>query len=73
MNQEEWEKTIIFYMTNGGWENDRNDSDTIGFTFKENDKTYIRDYDKKSRHYVHYNADQVVNIRQILKEKHEEI
>jgi hypothetical protein len=69
MNQDEWEKIIVSYMTNGGWVNDRNDDDTLGFTFKEDGMTYIRDYNKKSRHFVHYNADQIVNLKQTVDEK----
>ncbi len=68
MDQAEWEKNITEYMTKGGWTKDRDNEKTLGFSFKEGDKHWMRDYDKKNRSFVSYNGNQTVNIR-IVKEK----
>lgn len=62
MNQDEWEKYITDYMTKGGWTKDRDDETTIGFHFIENEFKWIRDYDKKTKKFVQFNGNQVVNL-----------
>lgn len=62
MTDEEWEKEIILWMTNGGWVNDRNDEKTLGFSFMEPPHHWIRDYDKKERRFVQYDGNLRVNI-----------
>ncbi len=63
MNQEEWEKSIIEYMTKGGWIKDRDDEKTLGFYFIESEKRWIRDYDKKERRFVQFDGNQRINLR----------
>ncbi len=63
MTQEEWENSIIDWMTNGGWINDRDDETTLGFSFMEGEHHWIRDYDKKSKSFVHYDRNQTIELR----------
>lgn len=60
--QEEWEKTMIAWMTSRGWVNDRNDETTLGFSLRNKDEWWIRDYDKRSRTFIHYNGNQKINL-----------
>ncbi len=63
MDQEEWEKYITEYMTNEGWTCDRNDENTLGFSFTQGKHTWIRDYDKKKRRFVQFDGNTVVNLK----------
>jgi hypothetical protein len=59
----EWEARIIKNMTDNGWVNDHNDEERLGFTFKDqNGKNWVRDYYKKTRSFVHFCGDDVVNL-----------
>jgi len=62
MTDEEWQKAMIEYMTNGGWTCDRNDEKTLGFSFIEGESHWIRDYDKKERRFVQYDGNRRVNL-----------
>jgi signal-transduction protein with cAMP-binding, CBS, and nucleotidyltransferase domain len=62
MNQDEWEKCIKEWMHNGGWECDRDDEKTLGFSFIEGDHHWIRDYCKKERRFVQFDGNQRVNL-----------
>ncbi len=63
MNQEEWEESITNYMTNEGWTKDRDDETTLGFSLEQGPSHWIRDYDKKSHRFVHYDGNVRVNIK----------
>ncbi len=62
MTQDEWESFITEWMTRGGWVCDRNDETTLGFSYKQGDSHWIRDYDKKNRSFVHYDGNVRVNL-----------
>lgn len=62
MNQEDWETDIKEYMKNGGWTCDRDDDETIGFSFIQGENHWMRDYDKKERRFVQFDGNQRVNI-----------
>ena len=62
MKQFEWEDKIIKYMTESGWQLSRNDDKAIGFSFVEGEKHWIRDYDKKSHRFVHYDGNHTINL-----------
>lgn len=60
---EEWEKSVKDHMSKGGWVNDRNDETTLGFSIEEGPHKWIRDYNKKSRTFVHYDGNMKINLR----------
>lgn len=61
-----WEEEVIEYMTGRGWKCDVNDENRLGFVFYENEeKEWIRDYDKKTKRFVQFNGRQVVNLRTV--------
>ena len=65
MEQGLWEASIKRLMLEGGWTMDRDNETTLGFTFREdNGDEWIRDYDKKSRTFVHFNGSQKINLVQ---------
>lgn len=59
MTEEEWRETMIVHMNKYGWALDRDDETTLGFTLDG----WIRDYDKKTRRFVHFNGNQIVNLK----------
>ncbi len=63
INQDEWEKLLIDYMTEKGWINDRYDETYIGFSFVEGKHYWIRDYDRKTRRFIHLDGNLVLNLR----------
>lgn len=63
MEQSLWEDSIKRMMLEGGWTMDRDNENTLGFVFREdNGDEWIRDYDKKSRTFVHFNGSQKINL-----------
>ena len=71
--QEQWEEHTKKCMKQGGWTLDRDDEKTLGFTCKDKNTgdTWIRDYDKKSRNFVHFNGDHMLNLIVTKKVKNE--
>lgn len=68
MTQEDWEKQVTQHMVSSGWELDRDDETTLGFSFKTRDGGHwVRDYDKKTRAFVHFDAKQRVSLVQTVK------
>jgi len=63
MNQAGWESSVKEKMTNAGWVCDRDDETNLGFSFEEGDKKWIRDYEKKTRKFVQFNGNQIVNLK----------
>jgi hypothetical protein len=60
----EWEEAMIAWMKSRGWENDINDETTLGFSFTEsNGDKWIRDYNKKSRSFIHYNGSRKITLK----------
>jgi len=55
-NQEDWEKSVINYMTEEGWIIDKNDETTIGFSRQDGIHKYIKDFNKKTRRFVCYDG-----------------
>lgn len=64
LTQESWERAIKLMMEQGGWTLDRDDETHLGFHFIEGDAKWIKDYDKKTRSFVQFNGNQVVNLVQ---------
>lgn len=62
LTNDDWEKAVSEHMTKGGWIKDRDDVKTLGFSFIEGDKHWMRDYDKKTRRFVQFNGNQKVNL-----------
>lgn len=62
MDQVEWEARVKSWMLEGGWEMDYDNETTLGFSFKEGDYHWMRDYNKKSRRFVQFDGNQRVNI-----------
>ncbi len=63
MEYEDWKKYIIEYMTNKGWTNDRDDDSTLGFSFPEGEKLWIRDYDKTTRRFIQFDGNLRIKIK----------
>jgi hypothetical protein len=64
MTEQQWEKSVIENMTEDGWINDRNDEETLGFSFKQEDGAcWIRDYNKKTRTFVQFMGNQLINLK----------
>ena len=53
-----WEEEITEFMITSGWTKDRDNKTTIGF--KNGD--WIRDYNKKTRRFIHFNGEQKMNL-----------
>jgi len=65
MEQDLWERSIKKMMSDGGWTMDIDNDDKIGFVFMdEKGDKWIRDYDKKTRTFVHFNGDHKINLKQ---------
>jgi len=64
MTDEEWREHIIELMTKAEWQLDIEDENILGFFFIEGDKKWIRDYDKKTRRFVQFDANQKVNLQE---------
>lgn len=62
MEQLEWEELIKKWMIDSGWQCDRDDETTIGFSFIEGERHWIRDYDKKKRRFVQFDGNQRVKL-----------
>jgi hypothetical protein len=61
-----WEEAMIQHMTDKGWKCDVNDASRLGFSLYQDEKhEWIRDYDKKTHHYIQMNGRQIVNLKTI--------
>lgn len=60
--QGEWESLTKHWMAKGGWDCDRDDEKTLGFSFIEGGHRWIRDYCKKERRFVQYDGNRRVNL-----------
>ncbi len=66
-SQDEWMKAVTESMILSGWLLDRDDETTLGFSFKTRDGGHwVRDYDKKTRVFVHFDATQRVSLVQVV-------
>lgn len=63
INQDEWEEKIIKFMNECGWKLEKNTETLLGFGFIQDEKHWMRDYDKKTRKFAQYNGNEVVNIK----------
>jgi len=62
MDQKTWEESVKNQMIESGWKCDRDDEENLGFHFIEDGFHWIRDYCKKTRTFVQYNGNQVINL-----------
>ena len=56
----EWEKDVISCMTKCGWRLEINNENTLGF--KHIGSEWFRDFDKKTRRFIHGNGAQIINL-----------
>ncbi len=61
-SDKEWEEVMIVWMKSRGWENDQNNETTLGFSFKEGDHHWIRDYEKSTRRFIQYDGNQKITL-----------
>ena len=64
-SQEEWETKVKSFMEKSGFTLDRDDETTLGFTSNTKCENFewVRDYSKKTRSFVQFNAKQKINVR----------
>ncbi len=60
----EEESYLIKSLVERGWICDVNTENKLGFIFPvDENEEWIRDYDKKTKRYVHYNGKTKINLR----------
>ncbi len=62
MTEEEWKDELIPLLEKEGWVNDVDDEFKLGFSWKKGNEHYMRDYNKKTRSFVQFNANQIVTL-----------
>lgn len=66
--QDEWMKAVTESMILSGWLLDRDDETTLGFSYKTRDGGHwVRDYDKKTRSFVQFDANHRVSLVDTVK------
>lgn len=59
---EKWREEVVSFMTQCGWKLDVDSEDTLGFSLKDGDHLWIRDYCKKMRRFCQYDGNQKINL-----------